>query len=62
MDPRERERQQKEQAWVDVESLLQRALNILVDVDEDPVEQAKLMWMVEKAVVQQKLWKSLDKQ
>ena len=62
MDPRERERQQKEQAWVDVESLLQRALNILVDVDEDPVEQAKLMLMVEKAVVKQKLWKSLDKQ
>jgi len=48
--------QKKQQAWMRVRRFAQEALTALVQADEAPMDQATLAALVEKAMVQIKLW------
>jgi hypothetical protein len=50
--------EQKRKAWQEVGYLAERALVLLTDVNEGVVDQVNLMWLVEKAHIQQKLWET----
>lgn len=48
--------QQKMEAWALVQRLVAQAQTALVQVNEGPMEQAKLDWLEQKARVQVGLW------